>query len=216
MLPAVGGGSTSFPRSNSRSSAPLGGGRTLGLPTHSMHTSTIFYSSSEDFAECFPEFVEEDKDRAMRIYNQVADYIESENQRNFEALFNEYDLQNKIDILDKMVRDAKTRKASGDLGPDVRSDEMRPQSAVYGRTVPILRAEIARVRSLHAKMEGQNLALADDLQAVVKEGDILQKRIDDILDKVDEAHNAWESVPMEDVHAWTSQVSEKTKPVLRS
>ncbi|CAK5267642.1 unnamed protein product [Mycena citricolor] len=168
--------------------------------------------TSEDFAECFPEFVEEDKDRAMRIYNQVADYIESENQarpRNFEALFNEYDLQNKIDILDKMVRDAKTRKASGDLGPDVRSDEMRPQSAVYGRTVPILRAEIAR-------MEGQNLALADDLQAVVKEGDILQKRIDDILDKVDEAHNAWESVPMEDVHAWTSQVSEKTKPVLRS
>jgi hypothetical protein len=35
------------------------------------------FARFEDFAECFPQYVEEDREGAMQTFNQVADYIEA-------------------------------------------------------------------------------------------------------------------------------------------
>ncbi|KAJ7606123.1 hypothetical protein DFH06DRAFT_1019497 [Mycena polygramma] len=170
----------------------------------------------QDFAECFPQYVEEDKDGAMQTFNQVADYIESANKRDLEKLFQEYDLQNNIDILDKMVGEAKTRKASGNIGPNVWKENLHPHSAVCGRTVPILQAQAKRLQESLAELEAENLTLIADLERKVGDMDDIETRTIRILDKIDETHEAWSEIPMEEMQSWTAQLAETTKPTLRS
>ncbi|KAJ7836952.1 hypothetical protein B0H13DRAFT_186599 [Mycena leptocephala] len=174
------------------------------------------FTRFEDFAECFPQYVEEDKDGAMQTFNQVADYIESATKRDLENLFQEYDLQNNIDILDKMVSEAKARKASGNIGPNVWTENLQPRSAVCGRTIPILEAQAKRLRESLAELEAENLTLISELEGKVGELYGLETRTIGILDKIDETHEAWSNVPMEEIQAWTAQLAETTTPTLRS
>ncbi|KAJ7334099.1 hypothetical protein DFH08DRAFT_298474 [Mycena albidolilacea] len=170
----------------------------------------------EDFAECFPQYVEEDREGAMQTFNQVADYIEAATKRDFENVFKEYDLQNNIDILDKIVSDAKARKASGKIGPSVWTTNLHPRSAVCGRTIPILEAQAERLRESLAELEAENLALVSDLEGKLGEINGLRTRSIRILDQFDETHEAWSNVPMDEIQAWTAQIAETTTPTLRS
>ncbi|KAJ6581456.1 hypothetical protein B0H19DRAFT_1251675 [Mycena capillaripes] len=170
----------------------------------------------EDFAECFPQYVEEDRDGATQTFNQVADYIESANKRDLEKLFQEYDLQNNIDILDKMVSEAKARKASGNIGPNVWTENLHPRSAVCGRTIPILDAQVKRLRESLAELEAENLALISELEGKVNEIDGYETRTSRILDEIDKTDEAWSNIPMEEIQAWTAQLAETTPPPLRS
>ncbi|KAJ7178953.1 hypothetical protein C8R46DRAFT_1071976 [Mycena filopes] len=144
------------------------------------------------------------KDGAMQTFNQVADYIESANQRDLESLFQEYDLQNNVDILDKMVSEAKARKASGKIGPNVWTENLHPRAAVAGRTIPVLEAQAKRLRESLAELEAENLALDLDGRTIR------------MLDNIDETHDAWANVPMEEIQAWTAHIAESTTPTLRS
>ncbi|KAJ7781046.1 hypothetical protein B0H16DRAFT_605648 [Mycena metata] len=170
----------------------------------------------EDFAECFPQYVKEDKDGALQTFNQVADYIETANQKDLQKIFHDYDLQTNVDILDKMVSEAKARKASGEIDPNVWTRDLPPRSAVAGRTVPVLEAQAQRLRESVAKLEAENHALISELdQKVAKIGD-LDARTTRILDNIDSTHEAWANVPMEEIQEWTAHVAESTTPVLRS
>ncbi|KAJ7224258.1 hypothetical protein GGX14DRAFT_424863 [Mycena pura] len=170
----------------------------------------------EDFTECFPQYVEEDKEGAMQMFHQVAGYIESESKKKMDKLFSVYNLQVEIDSLDRLVSEAKARKASGIIGPDVWTENIRPHSAVCGRTVPILQSQVERLRDSLAKMESENQSLISELETNVNESNKLTNRASGILDKLDETYDAWESVPMEELHTWTAQVAEGMRPTLRS
>ncbi|KAF8216454.1 Nnf1-domain-containing protein [Mycena galopus ATCC 62051] len=170
----------------------------------------------EDFAECFPQYVAEDKEGAIQTFNQVADYIEAATKRDFENVFKEYDLQNNIDILDKIVSDAKARKASGKTSPSVWTANLHPRSAVCGRTIPILEAQADRLRESLAELETENIALASELEGKVGEINGLRSRAIRMLDLFDTTHEAWSNMPMEEIQAWTAQIAETTTPALRS
>ncbi|KAJ7115924.1 hypothetical protein C8R44DRAFT_628887 [Mycena epipterygia] len=170
----------------------------------------------EDFAECFPQYVEEDKDGAMQTFTQVADYIESANKRDLEQLFQDYDLQNNIDILDKIVNEAKARKVSGNIGPNVWRENLHPRSAVCARKIPILEAQAKRLRESLAKLEQENLALISEFEGKARDTDDLEACMIRVLDNVDQTHEAWSNTPMHEIHAWTAQVAETSTPTLRS
>ncbi|KAJ6598752.1 hypothetical protein B0H10DRAFT_1813221 [Mycena sp. CBHHK59/15] len=170
----------------------------------------------EDFAERFPQYVEEDKDGALQTFTQVADYIQSTNMRDLQKLFHDYDLQKNIDFLDRIVNEAEARKARGDIGSDVWKEDLHPRSAVCGRTIPILEAQAKRLRDSLARLEAENEDLASRLQDAFQETDDLEARALRMLDKVDETHEAWSRVPMDKIEAWTAQVAETLTPTLRS
>ncbi|KAF7356631.1 hypothetical protein MVEN_00997200 [Mycena venus] len=170
----------------------------------------------EDFAECFPQYVEEDKDGAMQTFNQVADYIETATKRDLENVFKEYDLQNNVDILDKMVSEAKARKASGKIGPNVWTVNLHPRSAVCGRTIPILEAQAERLRETLAELDAEDVALASELEGKVGEIKDLETRANCVLDQVDETLEAWSNLSMEEIEAWSASIIETTTPLLRS
>lgn len=55
-------------------------------------------------------------------------------------------MQENIDILHKIVNEAKDRKAKGEAGKDVWKEDLEPRAAVCARTVPILEAEVKKLR----------------------------------------------------------------------
>ncbi len=121
-------------------------------------------SRFEDFAECFPTYVEEDRNGASATFNSIADYIEAQNfvcsvylyftvyqtqscsQRDLEKLFNEYNVRENIDNLHQIVLEAKDRNASGDSRKDSWKEDLDPRVAVSARTIPRLEAEAQQLR----------------------------------------------------------------------
>ena len=65
-------------------------------------------------------------------------------------------MQENIDVLHKLVTDAKGRKTQGELGKDVWKEDLEPRVAVCARTIPILDAEVRRLRDQLAKVRANS------------------------------------------------------------
>jgi hypothetical protein len=59
-------------------------------------------------------------------------------------------VQENVDILHRVVIEAKERKAKGDIGKDVWREDLEPRAAVCARTVPILEQEAKRLQEVLA------------------------------------------------------------------
>ncbi|KAF8202248.1 hypothetical protein BJ912DRAFT_1138498 [Pholiota molesta] len=168
----------------------------------------------EDFAECFPLYVESDKNGSSATFNSISEYIEAQNFRDLDKLFNDYNIQESIDTLHKVVNDAKDRKARGDAGKDTWKDNLDPKVAVCARTVPVLNSEAARLRTLISQMEEENRQLESELQEKVKATENANERVLELLDKLDAVFEKWEELPRDEIEAWTVQMAESLKPTL--
>ncbi|KAJ7628451.1 hypothetical protein FB45DRAFT_1059215 [Roridomyces roridus] len=165
----------------------------------------------EDFEQCFPQLVKEDKDSATQIFSQIAGYIESTTKRDLDRLFEVYDLKKNIDILDEVVKDAKARK--GDVEPSVWTEQTRPRAAVYARTVPALEARAQRLKEQLAEMEAQNLDLISQLESKNEQLADLTGRSAKILEAANETGKSWRDSPMDSVQGWTAQAVETLTPI---
>ncbi|KAJ3516176.1 hypothetical protein NLJ89_g1282 [Agrocybe chaxingu] len=170
----------------------------------------------EDFAECFPLYVEEDKNGSSATFNSISDYIEAQNLRDLDKLFKDYNVQENVDILHQVVNDGKERKANKAAGNDTWKDKLDPRVAVAARTIPILSAEATRLRALIAQLEDENRQLESELQETVKATDDMNESVLELLNNFDTVLEGWKQVPMEEIEAWTVQTAESLKPVLRS
>ncbi|KIY45017.1 hypothetical protein FISHEDRAFT_50185 [Fistulina hepatica ATCC 64428] len=148
----------------------------------------------EDFSECFPSYVAEDKNGAATIFNKVSDYIETQSLSDLDALFRSYNVQECIDTLHRIVGEAKERKEQQDAlaargGPvqdkDVWRDDIEPHPATCAQTIPVLESEAARLRQVLAKMEDENRHLFADLEEHSHIIDTLDAQTEETLKKVE-------------------------------
>ena len=125
-------------------------------------------SSFEDFAECFPLYVEEDKNGSSATFNSISDYIEAQNfvcyfltipifyliafQRDLDKLFKDYSVHQNIDTLHNIVSEAKDRKSQGNIGNDTWKPDLDPKVAVCSRTIPVLASEVERLKAMLAEV----------------------------------------------------------------
>ncbi|KAF9461527.1 hypothetical protein BDZ94DRAFT_1196078 [Collybia nuda] len=170
----------------------------------------------EDFAECFPLYVEEDKNGSSATFNSISDYIEAQNFRDLDKLFKDYSIQENIDILHRVVNEAKDRKARGEIGKDTWKEDLEPRVAVCARTVPLLESEVKRLRETLAKIEKENHELQAQVERNVQTTQEANERAAVLLDKLDAVLHEWQELPMGEIEAWTLQTAESLKPVLRS
>ena len=77
-------------------------------------------------------------------------------QRDLDKLFKDYNVQENIDVLHRLVTDAKERNSQGELGKDVWKEDLEPRVAVCARTIPILDAEVKRLREQLAKVRANS------------------------------------------------------------
>ncbi|KAF5316068.1 hypothetical protein D9619_006378 [Psilocybe cf. subviscida] len=170
----------------------------------------------EDFAECFPLYVESDKNGSSATFNSISEYIEAQNFRDLDKLFTDYNIQESIDTLHKVVNDAKDRKARNDAGSDVWKEDLDPKVAVCARTVPMLTSEAARLRAEIAELEEENKALGAELQENVNARIEANEQGLEILELFEEAFNKWQELPYDDIERWTLEATESLRPLLGS
>ncbi|KAF7288245.1 hypothetical protein HMN09_01414700 [Mycena chlorophos] len=203
----------------SSSSRHTSSSRRWGYFRDALHTASQNVAHKwkfQDFAECFPQYAEEDPDNALQTFNQISAYIENTNIRDMDALLTLYKAQENIDALDLIVKDAKARKAAGTSAPDVSTPGLPAASAAGGKTYPILRAQADRLRETLDKIKAENEALTAELENNIAEGKKAQERVVGIVDKIETAYDAWASMPMEDVEQWTAQISASTRQGIQS
>jgi len=179
------------------------------------HALTMRYRF-EDFAECFPTYVEEDRNGASATFNSIADYIEAQNFRDLDKLFKEYNVQENIDNLHRIVLEAKDRIASGETRKDSWKEDLDPRVAVSARTIPRLEAEAQQLRERLAALEEENR----QLQATIEENSHVtttaNERSKQLLDMLDGTCDSWTELDADKMEAWMVQTAESLKPPLRS
>ncbi|KAG6850567.1 hypothetical protein H0H93_011766 [Arthromyces matolae] len=162
--------------------------------------------------DCFPLYVEEEKNGASATFDSIADYIESQNINDLEKLFKDYGVQENIDILHKVVNEAKERKANGELGKDVWREDLEPRAAVSARTIPILESEVQRLREALAEIQKENKSLQAQIEDNVAAAADAKKNAHQLLDKLDDVYERWQNLPTEQIEAWTVQTMESLQP----
>ncbi|KAF5335975.1 hypothetical protein D9611_006380 [Ephemerocybe angulata] len=171
----------------------------------------------EDFAECFPLYVEEDKNSASATFNSISDYIEAQNIRDLDKLFKEdYNVQESIDILHKIVQDAKERKARGEVRKDAWRENLNPRTSVCAKTIPVLEKDVARLKKQLEEAEELNQELQRQLQEVTGETDEVNQQALDIVRQLDLACEEWQKIPQEEIEGWTVENLESLKPPVRA
>ncbi|KAG5643799.1 hypothetical protein DXG03_009622 [Asterophora parasitica] len=168
----------------------------------------------EDFAECFPLYAEEDKNGASATFDSISEYIESQNVNDLEKLFKEYSVQDNIDILHRVVNEAKERKVKGEEGKDVWKEDLEPRVAVCARTVPILESEVKRLRDSLTAMELENKHLQAQLEENARGTAAAKQHTTELLEKLDRVYEEWQKLPTDQIEAWTVQTTESLKPEL--
>ncbi|KAF5353072.1 hypothetical protein D9758_008760 [Tetrapyrgos nigripes] len=165
--------------------------------------------SYADFAECFPLYCEEDKNGSMAAYNHIADYIEAQSLRDFESLFEQYNLQENLDAFHQIINEAKQRKAANNAGKDVWREDLEPVGLVCARTVPDLEAEVKRLRETVSAAEETNKRLGEELKENADAIQVADARSAALLDKLDEVLEAWRAaVENTEIQDWTLQTAE--------
>ncbi|KAF8631904.1 hypothetical protein AX15_002162 [Amanita polypyramis BW_CC] len=170
----------------------------------------------DDFAECFPTYVEEDRNGASATFNSIADYIEAQNFRDLDKLFKDYNVQENIDNLHRIVLEAKDRKASGEVRNDAWKEGLDPRVAICARTIPHLEAEARRLRERLATLEEENRQTRATIEENVRGRREANERSKELLDKLDNIHTAWAELPMEEWETWMLQTTESLKHSFQS
>ncbi|KAK2463661.1 hypothetical protein APHAL10511_004412 [Amanita phalloides] len=170
----------------------------------------------EDFTECFPSYVEEDRNGASATFNSIADYIEAQNFRDLDKLFKDYNVQQNIDKLHQIVLEAKDRKALGEVRKDAWKEDLEPHVAVSARSIPYLEAEAQSLRQMLASLEEENRQSQATLEEDVRATMAARERTKAIQDNLDEIFEAWARLPTDEMETWTVQTAETLKSPLRS
>ncbi|KAF5362086.1 hypothetical protein D9756_002440 [Leucocoprinus leucothites] len=165
----------------------------------------------EDFAECFPLYVEEEKNAASVTFNIISDFIEKQDRDDITSLFAKYGVRENVDILHKVVTEAKARKERGEVTKDVWREDLQPRNAVCARTIPVLGAETARLEQTLAQLEEDNRQLQAQLDENIQAKDEADLKTLDLLQILEEAYAQWEKLPMDAIEDWTVQTANTLK-----
>ncbi|KAH8111086.1 hypothetical protein DFH11DRAFT_1513636 [Phellopilus nigrolimitatus] len=171
----------------------------------------------EEFSECFELWCKEEPDGASGVYNTISLHMEHLITNACDELFVRYKAHENIDIMHKVVTEARERQKAGlPPGPDTWKANLEPRAAARARTVPILRQEKDVLEAQLVKLEKENLNLQNQIMENVhtmKEADAEEVRR---LDLLDELEAKWSSLPIEDIQEWTLRTAETLamKPVV--
>ncbi|KAI0029363.1 hypothetical protein K488DRAFT_88809 [Vararia minispora EC-137] len=165
--------------------------------------------TAEDFAECFPLWNEEEPNGVAGTHRTVSEFVESYITKSCEQLLKEEDAQARIDALDAVVVDARTRKRAGaPVPPDVWRADLAPRQAARARTVPVLEQERNRLKAYLAQLEEENVRAMDAVAERKRRQAEAESQVTAVLAQNEEIYDKWEQLPMEEMQSWTLQLVE--------
>ncbi|KAL1676586.1 hypothetical protein EV122DRAFT_291754 [Schizophyllum commune] len=167
----------------------------------------------EEFALCFPEFIEQDRDTASQLFNRTSDYIESQISRMVEDICKEHDMQTSIDTLHRIVNEAKERdQALAATGqpppPDVWSSSTTPRNAIAARTVPLLRQHRDQLKVMLDEQRARNAQMLRVVAENRAAAEVADRQVHEIMDAIEKVIAEFERLPVETLDSWAVTVHE--------
>ncbi|KAL1747965.1 hypothetical protein HDZ31DRAFT_30834 [Schizophyllum fasciatum] len=167
----------------------------------------------EEFALCFPDFVEQDRDTASQLFNRTSDYIESQISRMIEDICKEHDMQASIDTLHRIVNEAKERDqalaaTARAPPPDVWSSSTTPRNAIAARTVPILRQQRDQLKAMLAEQRAKNAQMLRIVAENRAAAEVADRQVHETMDAIEGVISEFERLPVETLDSWAVTVHE--------
>ncbi|TRM63734.1 hypothetical protein BD626DRAFT_495219 [Schizophyllum amplum] len=167
----------------------------------------------EDFALCFPDFVERDRDTATQLFNRTSDYIESQISRMVQEICDEHNMQTSIDTLHRIVAEAKELDqilaASGrPAPPDVWALSTTPRNAIAARTVPQLQRTRDALKAMLAERKSKNIEMLRSVEEDRAVAEAANREAHDRMNAIEGVIQEFEKLPVEPLDSWAVTVHE--------
>ncbi|KAI9573746.1 hypothetical protein HD554DRAFT_2251245 [Boletus coccyginus] len=167
----------------------------------------------EDFQECFALWCKEEPHGAEGIFNTVSRHMEDQIHASCETLFRDFNVRDSINILHRVVTDARARKQRGEMeAKDIWKEDLEPRAAVRARTVPVLESEVEKLKATLQGLEEENQALYEQVKSNVHRQREADAKTAELLKIFDDVYSAWSKLPHDEISLWTLQAAENLPP----
>ncbi|KAF8142120.1 hypothetical protein EV363DRAFT_1150515 [Boletus edulis] len=165
----------------------------------------------EDFQECFALWCKEEPHGAEGIFNTISRHMEDQIHASCETLFREFNVRDSINVLHRVVTDARARKECGETeGKDIWKKDLEPRAAVRARTVPILESEVEKLRA--TLQSAKNQAMFEQMKSNVRRREEADTKTTEMLETLDDIHSRWSKLPHDEINLWVLQAAENLPP----
>ncbi|KAG9309576.1 hypothetical protein JVU11DRAFT_10557 [Chiua virens] len=132
-------------------------------------------------------------------------------QASCETLFRDFDVRESINVLHHVVTDARGRKQRDETeGKDIWKVDLEPRAAVRARTVPVLEAEVERLKETATNEENQ--ASFEQLKANVRRQQEADAESAELLKNFDEIYSRWRKLPHDEISLWALRSTDSIPP----
>ncbi|KAN0088913.1 hypothetical protein V8E55_005970 [Tylopilus felleus] len=167
----------------------------------------------EDFQECFALWCKEEPHGAEGIFNTISRHMEDQIHASCETLFRDFNVRESIDVLHRVVTDARSRKQRGETeGKDIWKEDLEPRAAVRARTVTVLESEVEKLKATLQSLEEENLALFEQTKSNVQRQGEADAKSAELLETFDDVCAKWSKIPHDEISLWVLQAAENLPP----
>ncbi|KAF8557080.1 hypothetical protein OG21DRAFT_1482509 [Imleria badia] len=170
----------------------------------------------EDFQECFALWCKEEPHGAEGIFNTISRHMEDQIHASCETLFKDFNVRDSINVLHRVVTDARSRKQCGETeAEDIWKEDLEPRAAVRARIVPVLESEVEKLKATlqSASLEEENQASFEQMKSNVQRQREADAKTAELLEIFDEVYSRWSKLPHDEIGLWALQTTENLPPI---
>lgn len=142
--------------------------------------------SEENIQSCFPTLTNPGLISSIRA--QLVTTWKNNATREFQAIYDERDLEAKLDLLDKLISDAKLRMQSGS-GWQVPIDELTPRDIISSHLIPLKLQKLQQLKDQLTALQHENTQLSTELLALTKDCTAIHDEINSKINIIQQFNN---------------------------
>lgn len=138
--------------------------------------------SIEQIRSCYPTIAStEEGEKALEIArSQIVKFWHKTSMEEFDLIFKERDIENKLDELDQIIYDAKKRKETGEELP-VAFDTLTPDQVMEASLVETKKSTLERLQMIYSLLCTDNVHTYEDLRKDTEESQDISNELQGLL-----------------------------------
>ncbi|CCG83045.1 putative Spindle pole protein Nnf1 [Taphrina deformans PYCC 5710] len=145
---------------------------------------TLRACSLEKLTSCFPTLATNDPETLRHAQEQLVDFLTSACRSEFDKILSERQAIARLNELDDMIRDAKTRKERGE-DKAVDASDLSPAVILRAHMVPIKKAEVEAITTKLADLQRDNAIKLRTIEEQRRQIELRTKTLKDALGTLD-------------------------------
>lgn len=148
---------------------------------------TMRACSYEKLVSCFPSLAHNDPETLKHAQEQVTAFLTTACMSEFDKILNERNALQRLNELDELIVEAKTRKSAGKPATDTSSD-LPPDTLMRAYMLPLKRADLASLNESVLQLQTQN---ATGLSEIEKQRQQIEMRTKLLKESLSSLNTVW-------------------------